>query len=109
MSTLSSDRKTADSQKGSTIPQSETTTSEVMASTNDLFSPSLEMHMEAGDNFDFRESELVSSMMNSGTSAVYSPFFMQMSFPEKSTVDTGKAFSSSYGSDKNGGRSLLWK
>ena len=98
---MSSDPKTVEPKKESIPQPPEPNSNEMLASTSEFFSPTIGAQMTSADNFDFQENELGSSLMNGGSSTVYSPFFMQIPYPERSGSDS--KYSASFGEDKSRG------
>lgn len=103
---MSSDPKTVDPKKEPISQAAEPNSNEMLTSTSEFFSPTMGVQITSTDNFDFQENELGSSLMNGGSSTVYSPFFMQLSYPEKSSTDS-KLYSASFGEDKSRGEISL--
>lgn len=55
------------------------------------------------NSYDFFDNDMVTPNLASGTSAVYSPFFLQMFTTERRGIDSGKLYPRDYGDSKQPG------
>lgn len=55
------------------------------------------------NSYDFFDNDMVTPNLASGTSAVYSPFFLQMFTTERRGIDSGKLYPRDYGDAKHPG------
>ena len=76
---------------------------DTITSPQQFYSPTLGDQMQSRGSFDFTDNDLGSSMIAGGGSTVYSPFFMQLPFPDKPVGDSMKNFSSSFSVEKTSG------
>ena len=76
---------------------------DTITSPQQFYSPTLGDQMQSRGSFDFTDNELGSSMIAGGGSTVYSPFFMQLPYPDKPVGDGMKNFSSSFSVEKTSG------
>ena len=102
MSSVTSDAKLVEPKKTALSQPQEAGSSDIIPQTNEFYSPIMGVQMTSADNFDFQENELGSTLMNSTSSGVYSPFFWQPPYPEKSAGES-KLYSSSFGDEKGAG------
>lgn len=72
------------------------------STTQPLMFPALgEQHR--ANSYDFFDNEMATPNMASGTSAVYSPFFLQMFTTERRGIDSGKLYPRDYVDSKHPG------